>query len=302
MQIAIVGAGYPPKRPTSCAARWPRSGAWAPSVSSFATSSSAGMLARGYSPEIAERCFSQIEGFADYGFPESHAAAFALLVYVSAWLKCHHPAVFACALLNAQPMGFYAPAQIVRDAREHGVEVRPVCVNPATGTTAGTPPDGAAGAAAGVPPDQGLPRGGGRWIAAARGNGYPDPRSLAAGRVAPARWNGWPRRMPLPRMGLTRRDALWAAADPNPSGGRALAAVADGVAVPQPRLDPGGDRREPGDQPVHRDPDAGGSPRPGRGAGLDQPDPRRLHRAGPVGGGKVRPGRGDRRARRRLDP
>ena len=87
------------------------------------------MVARGYDPELAERCFRQIEGFGEYGFPESHAASFALLAYVSSWLKCHHPDVFACALLNAQPMGFYAPAQIVRDAREHGVEVRPVDVN-----------------------------------------------------------------------------------------------------------------------------------------------------------------------------
>ena len=79
--------------------------------------------------DFAERCFSQIEGFGEYGFPESHAASFALLVYASAWLKCHYPDVFAAALLNAQPMGFYAPAQIVRDAREHGVEVRPVDVN-----------------------------------------------------------------------------------------------------------------------------------------------------------------------------
>jgi error-prone DNA polymerase len=83
----------------------------------------AGMTARGYSQDFSERCFHQIEGFGTYGFPESHAASFALLVYVSAWLKCHHPAAFACALLNSQPMGFYAPAQIVRDAREHGVEV-----------------------------------------------------------------------------------------------------------------------------------------------------------------------------------
>jgi error-prone DNA polymerase len=82
-----------------------------------------GMVARGYTRDFAERCFRQIEGFGTYGFPESHAASFALLVYVSAWLKCHHPAHFACALLNSQPMGFYAPAQIVRDAREHGVEV-----------------------------------------------------------------------------------------------------------------------------------------------------------------------------------
>ena len=87
------------------------------------------MVARGYDPDLAERCFRQIEGFGEYGFPESHAASFALLAYVSSWLKCHHPDVFACALLNAQPMGFYAPAQIVRDAREHGVEVRPVDVN-----------------------------------------------------------------------------------------------------------------------------------------------------------------------------
>ena len=88
-----------------------------------------GMTARGYTQDFAERCFHQIEGFGTYGFPESHAASFALLVYVSAWLKCHHPAAFACALLNSQPMGFYAPAQIVRDVREHGVEVRPVDVN-----------------------------------------------------------------------------------------------------------------------------------------------------------------------------
>ena len=87
-----------------------------------------GMTARGYTLDFAERCFHQIEGFGTYGFPESHAASFALLVYVSAWLKCHHPAAFACALLNSQPMGFYAPAQIVRDAREHGVEVHAIDV------------------------------------------------------------------------------------------------------------------------------------------------------------------------------
>src|SRR5690242_20845607 len=88
----------------------------------------AGMLARGYTPEFAERTFNQIKGFGSYGFPESHAASFAILAYASSWLKCHHPAAFACALLNSQPMGFYAPAQIVRDAREHGVEVRPIDV------------------------------------------------------------------------------------------------------------------------------------------------------------------------------
>lgn len=87
-----------------------------------------GMVRRGYERDFAERCYKQIEGFGSYGFPESHALSFARLVYVSAWIKCHHPAVFACALLNSQPMGFYAPAQIVDDARKHDVEVRPVDV------------------------------------------------------------------------------------------------------------------------------------------------------------------------------
>ena len=87
------------------------------------------MVARGYDRDFAQRCFNQIRGFGEYGFPESHAASFAQLVYVSSWLKCHYPAAFAAALLNSQPMGFYAPAQIVRDAREHGVEVRAVDVN-----------------------------------------------------------------------------------------------------------------------------------------------------------------------------
>ncbi|MGF1502567.1 MAG: error-prone DNA polymerase [Paracoccaceae bacterium] len=88
-----------------------------------------GMIARGYDPDFAARCFDQIKGFGEYGFPESHAASFALLVYVSSWIKCHHPEVFCAALLNSQPMGFYAPAQIVRDARDHGVEVRQPDVN-----------------------------------------------------------------------------------------------------------------------------------------------------------------------------
>ena len=88
-----------------------------------------GMVERGYDPAFAEKTFSQLEGFGSYGFPESHAASFALIAYASSWLKCHHPDVFCAALLNAQPMGFYAPAQIVRDAQQHQVEIRPVCVN-----------------------------------------------------------------------------------------------------------------------------------------------------------------------------
>lgn len=98
-------------------------------VKNFRDKMYAGMIGRGYSPEFSERLINQLEGFGSYGFPESHAISFALIAYASSWMKCHHPDVFLCALLNSQPMGFYAPAQLVRDAREHGVDVRPVCVN-----------------------------------------------------------------------------------------------------------------------------------------------------------------------------
>lgn len=128
MQIAIVGAGFSPDRADKlrrAMATFRRNGTIGALKGEFIN----GMLANGYSRAFAERCFSQIKGFGDYGFPESHAASFALLVYVSCWLKCHYPDVFACALLNSQPMGFYAPAQIIRDAIEHGVEVRAVDVN-----------------------------------------------------------------------------------------------------------------------------------------------------------------------------
>jgi error-prone DNA polymerase len=98
-------------------------------VSKFRDKLIGGMIANGYDPAFAEKTFTRLEGFGSYGFPESHAASFALIAYASSWMKCHHPDVFCCALLNSQPMGFYLPAQIVRDARDHGVEVRPVCVN-----------------------------------------------------------------------------------------------------------------------------------------------------------------------------
>ncbi len=98
-------------------------------VSRFKDKLISGMIRNGYTPKFAEKTFGQLEGFGSYGFPESHAASFALIAYASNWMKCHHPDVFCAALLNSQPMGFYAPAQIVRDARQHGVKVRPVCVN-----------------------------------------------------------------------------------------------------------------------------------------------------------------------------
>jgi error-prone DNA polymerase len=98
-------------------------------VSKFGEKLINGMVDNGYDRDFAERTFRQLEGFGSYGFPESHAASFALIAYASSWLKCWHPDAFCCSLLNAQPMGFYAPAQIVRDAQQHGVEVRPVCIN-----------------------------------------------------------------------------------------------------------------------------------------------------------------------------
>jgi error-prone DNA polymerase len=128
MQVAIVCAGFTPSEADALRrsmATFKVTGG----VSHFKQKLIAGMVERDYTPEFAEKTFSQIEGFGSYGFPESHAASFALIAYASAWMKCHHPDVFCCALLNAQPMGFYATAQIVRDAVLHGVEVRPVSVN-----------------------------------------------------------------------------------------------------------------------------------------------------------------------------
>ena len=128
MQLAMVAAGFTPgeaDRLRRAMAAWRRRGG----LEIFERRLTQGMAERGYSAEFAERIFNQIKGFGEYGFPESHAASFALLVYVSAWLKHHEPAVFFCALLNSQPMGFYAPAQLVRCATGHGVEVRPVDVN-----------------------------------------------------------------------------------------------------------------------------------------------------------------------------
>jgi error-prone DNA polymerase len=127
MKVAIVGADFTPAeadRLRRSMATFKHTGG----VSAFRDKLVGGMIAKGYAQDFAERTFRQIEGFGSYGFPESHAASFAKIAYASSWMKCHHPDVFAAALLNAQPMGFYAPAQIVRDAREHKVKVRPVCM------------------------------------------------------------------------------------------------------------------------------------------------------------------------------
>jgi error-prone DNA polymerase len=128
MQIAIVGAGFSPSEADKlrrAMATFKRVG----TIGSLKQKFIDGMIANGYAREFGEASFAQIEGFGEYGFPESHAASFAILVYASSWLKCYYPDVFAAALLNAQPMGFYAPAQIVRDAADHGVEIRPIDIN-----------------------------------------------------------------------------------------------------------------------------------------------------------------------------
>ena len=128
MQVAIVCAGFTPSEADQlrrAMATFKITGG----VHHFKHKLIEGMVERGYTRDFADRTFSQIEGFGSYGFPESHAASFALIAYASSWMKCHHPDVFCAALLNAQPMGFYAPAQIVGDARSHGIEVRPVCIN-----------------------------------------------------------------------------------------------------------------------------------------------------------------------------
>jgi error-prone DNA polymerase len=127
MKLAIIAAGFTPAEANElrrAMATFRNVG----TIHKFRQKMVEGMTKRGYQRDFAERCYKQIEGFGSYGFPESHALSFARLVYVSAWIKCHHPAVFACALLNSQPMGFYAPAQIVGDARKNGVEIRPVDV------------------------------------------------------------------------------------------------------------------------------------------------------------------------------
>ncbi|MEO0678254.1 MAG: error-prone DNA polymerase, partial [Pseudomonadota bacterium] len=176
MQIAIVGAGFDPSeadRLRRALATFKKHG----NVSEFRKRFMRGMADNGYDEDFSARCFSQIEGFGSYGFPESHAASFALLVYVSAWMKCHHPGIFACALLNSQPMGFYAPAQIVRDAREHGVTVMPVCINASEWDNIMEPQaDGTLALRLGFRQLKGMSEEDAIWICAARGNGYREVR------------------------------------------------------------------------------------------------------------------------------
>ena len=171
-----------------------------------------GMTARGYDREFAARCFEQIKGFGSYGFPESHAAAFAQLVYVSSWIKLHHPAAFACALLNSQPMGFYAPAQIVRDAQEHDVEARAVDVNSSCwDNTLERRADGSLALRLGFRQIDGLGEAELQRLIDRRGVGYGGVDALAA----QSRLSGRALRKladadAFRSVGLDRREALWA--------------------------------------------------------------------------------------------
>ena len=212
MQIAVVAAGFTAAeadRLRRSLATFKRMG----TIGSFRDRFVSGMLARGYDADFAARCFAQIEGFGSYGFPESHAASFARLVYISAWLKCHHQAAFTCALLNSQPMGFYAPAQLVRDARDHGVEVRGVSVNHSIWDCTLEPrPDGTLALRLGFRQIKGMREEDAAWIAAARGNGYADVESLwrRAG-VHPDTLERLAEADAFATLPLNRRDALWAA-------------------------------------------------------------------------------------------
>ncbi len=211
MQIAIVAAGFSATEADALRRAlngFRRQGA----VEDFKERFLAGCLERGYELAFAENCFKQLEGFSSYGFPESHAASFALLVYASSWIKCHHPEVFCCGLLNAQPMGFYAPAQIVRDARDHGVTVLPVCAENSFWDNVLEPlPNGGLAVRLGFRQIKGFVEDDGHWIAAARGGGYGEIEAIwrraGVGRGALTRLAGADA---FAIYGLARRDALWA--------------------------------------------------------------------------------------------
>ncbi len=231
MRIAIVAAGFAPAEADKlrrAMATFKRVG----TIKYFRDKFINGMVSRGYPADFAARCFSQIEGFGEYGFPESHAASFANLVYASAWIKCRYPDVFACALLNSQPMGFYAPAQIVRDAQEHGVEVRPVDINHSDWdcglepATAGAPVRASLHARhAGMRDDigtthalrlglrqiSGFSEADAHQIESTRGRGFDSMRDLwLRTGLTPAAIERLAQADAFRSLGLDRRDALWA--------------------------------------------------------------------------------------------
>jgi len=260
MQIAVVGAGFTAGEADQlrrAMATWKRNG----KIELFRQRFITGMTDRNYPKDFAERCFKQIEGFGDYGFPESHAASFALLVYVSCWLKCHYPDVFATALLNSQPMGFYKPAQIVRDAIEHGVEVREVDIN--LSGVENTLEGGAWPAAEHIWPRHaemkddiwsikavrlGFTRIGGlkkehaEQIVEHRGDGYRSVRDLwLRTGLAPSVLERLAEADSFNSMGLKRRDALWAVKGLIGTDGAEKLPLFAASERPAPRIEPDAD-------------------------------------------------------------
>ncbi|GBR52087.1 DNA polymerase III subunit alpha [Acetobacter pomorum DSM 11825] len=215
MQVAMICAGFTAAEADQlrrALATFKNTG----TVSQFQTRLIEGMRANGYDEEFAERIYQQLEGFGSYGFPESHAASFAILAYSSSWMKCTHPDVFLTSLLNSQPMGFYAPAQLVRDAREHGVEVRPVCVNASRwdSTLEGPEtPEGRFAVRLGISLVKGLANDDAARIVAARAS-RPftsiDDLWRRAGVKSAALTHLAEADAFRPSLGLTRREALWA--------------------------------------------------------------------------------------------
>jgi error-prone DNA polymerase len=212
MKIAIVAAGFTPDEANGlrrAMATFRNVG----TIHRYEAKMVEGMVRRGYARDFAERCYNQIKGFGSYGFPESHAQSFAKLVYVSAWLKCHHPAVFTCALLNSQPMGFYAPAQLVRDAREHGVEVHGADINASEyDNLLERREDGALAIRLGFRQVDGFRREWAERLVAARGKGFTHVEQLSQRAGLP------PRALHLladadafGSIALKRREALWEA-------------------------------------------------------------------------------------------
>ena len=212
MRIAIVGAGFTPSEADAlrrAMATFKHTG----KIHTFRDKFINGMAARGYDREFAERCFKQIEGFGEYGFPESHAASFSLLVYVSAWMKCYFPAVFACALLNSQPMGFYAPAQIVRDAQDHGVKVWPADINHSDWDCTLEPlhDQGAVALRLGLRQIKGMREDAANALMCERDGGYRDPYDLwRRAALRPGQLEVLAQADAFASVGLARREALWA--------------------------------------------------------------------------------------------
>jgi error-prone DNA polymerase len=214
MRVSIVCAGFTPGEADQLRksmATFKFTGG----VSAFRDKLIAGMVANGYEPEFAAQTFKRLEGFGSYGFPESHAASFALIAYASSWMKCWHPDVFCAALLNSQPMGFYAPAQIVRDAQAHGVEIRPICVNASRWdcTLEPTVDDGLLAVRLGMRMVKGLANAHAATIVAARADRpflsvddfWRRAGAPSASLVQLAEADAF-----LPALGLVRREALWA--------------------------------------------------------------------------------------------